>query len=377
VIASSGFDQLEHEALARGAAVFLKKPIDFARFLVVLEALLEGGAPAPEVLTQLGAQTLCARQRARAHRQELWTRLDPTSPKLQAQLDACVQRVGSYFAPVTALLTIVEEEQVHVLASSSSEIAAGTVMERGATFHADVVEGGSSLVLGNAAIHAGFADHPGARSGARFWASAPLAGNPGFPIGTLSLQDPQPRVFQAEDLLILEHVAFGMARSLEAVADASVVGPNAFGEPGVFTREALHVLLRAELGRTARSGGTVELALIGLDADAPALIRQAAKAAYGDAGGERFAVATVAPGVLALLRGAGDSAMVQQRIELALNELRRSGVVTRGVGIVTYRLAGSAALDETEIVHLAEEARVRALTLGSSTERILLAYQPA
>jgi hypothetical protein len=29
VIANSGFDQFEKEALARGAAAFLKKPIDF------------------------------------------------------------------------------------------------------------------------------------------------------------------------------------------------------------------------------------------------------------------------------------------------------------------------------------------------------------
>ena len=176
--------------------------------------------------------------------------------------------------------------------------------------------------------------------------------------------------------MILEHVALGVARRMEAMAGVGTVGPFVFDEPGVFTREALHVLLGAELGRSARHGGTVELALIELDGDCPALVQQCALAAYGSLGGERFAVATYGKGVLALLRGAGDAEVVKQRIEQAMADVPRCGAVMRGAGIVTYSLASSAAMGELEVEHLADEARVRAVSLGSGVEHVVLGSGP-
>ena len=376
VIATSGFDQFETEALKWGAAVFLKKPIDFSEFLVIVEHLIAGRLPQPEVLARHGEKTLAARRRASVRRQELWTRLDAKLPELRARLDALVLRMSNYFASATALVTLVIEGQILVLASSGDEIAAGTVIKPESTFFATVVEGGSSLVLGDAAAHTCFAAHPGAQSGYRFYAVAPLTGGDGVPIGTLSLQDRQPRAFHAEDLAILEHLALSVARCIEAMAGVATVGPFVFDEPGVFTREALHVLLSAELNRSARHGGTVALALLELDGDCPALVRQAASAAYGSLGGERFAVATYGRGVLAVLRGAGDATVVEQRIEEALADIRRCGVVVRGAGIVTYSLASSAAMGELEVEQLADEARVRAVSVGSGVEHVVLGSRP-
>ena len=120
----------------------------------------------------------------------------------------------------------------------------------------------------------------------------------------------------------------------------------------------------------------MELALIELDGDCPALVRQAALAAYGSHGGERFAVATYGRGVLALLRGAGDATVVEQRIEQAMADIVRCGAVMRGAGIVTYSLASSAAMGELEVEQLADEARVRAVSTGSGVEHVVLASQP-
>ena len=176
--------------------------------------------------------------------------------------------------------------------------------------------------------------------------------------------------------MILEHVALGVARRMEAMAGVGTAGPFVFDVPGVFTREALHVLLGAELGRSARHGGTVELALIELDGDCPALVQQCALAAYGSLGGERFAVATYGKGVLALLRGAGDAEVVKRRIEQAMADIPRCGAVMRGAGIVTYSLASSVAMGELEVEHLADEARVRAVSLGSGVEHVVLGSGP-
>ena len=176
--------------------------------------------------------------------------------------------------------------------------------------------------------------------------------------------------------MILEHVALSVARCIEAMAGVATAGPFLFDEPGVFTREALHVLSGAELGRSARHGGTVALALVELDGDSPALVRQAASAAYGHPGGERFAVATYGRGVLALLRGAGEATVVEQRIEEAMAAIRRCGAVTRGAGVVSYSLAGSAAMGELEVEQLADEARARAVSIGSGVERVVLASGP-
>jgi hypothetical protein len=176
--------------------------------------------------------------------------------------------------------------------------------------------------------------------------------------------------------MILEHVALSVARCIEVMAGVATAGPFLFDEPGVFTREALHVLLGAELGRSVRHGGTVALALVELDGDGPALVRQAASAAYGSLGGERFAVATYGRGVLALLRGAGDATVVEPRIEEAMAALRCGGVVLRGAGVVTYSLAGSAAMSALDVEQLADEARVRAVSVGSGVERVVLTSGP-
>jgi CheY-like chemotaxis protein len=375
VIASSGFSAFEKEALARGAAVFLSKPIDSSAFLVILDDLLNGKTPEPESLTRLGEHALAARQRASVHREELWTKFDLSVPEQRLRLEALVLRMSNYFAPATVLVTLVKEGDFLVLASSGDGISAGTLLRRDTSLCTDVVEGGSSMVLGDTTTHACFATHPDAQSGYRFYACAPLTGSDGVAIGTLSVQDRRPRAFHAEDLLILEHIALGVARRMEALAGFGTVGPFLFDEPGIFSREALYVLLGAELGRSARHGGTVELALIELDQERPELRQQCASADGGPLGGERFAVANYGKGVLALLRGAGDDKVVRRRIEQALGEIRRSGAGMRGAGIVTYALSGSAALGEREVAHLADEARVRAVSTGSGVEHVVLSGQ--
>lgn len=375
VIASSGFGTFEKEALARGAAVFLKKPIDSSELLVILDDLVNGRTPEPESLARLGEHALTARQRAKLRREELWTKFDLSVPEQRLRLEALVLRMSNYFTPATVLVTLVKEGDFLVLASSGDGISAGSVLGRETFLCTDVVEGGSSLVLGDTTTHACFATHPGAQAGYRFYACVPLTGSDGVAIGTFSLQDRQPRAFHAEDLLILEHMALGVARRMEALAGVGTVGPFIFDEPGIFSRKALHILLGAELGRSARHGGTVELALIELDQEYPALVQQCAFADGGPLGGERFAVANYGKGVLALLRGAGDDKVVEQRIEQALEEIRRSGVVIRGAGIVTYSLSGSAALGEHEVAHLADEARIRAVSTGSGVEHVVLSSQ--
>lgn len=372
VVANSGFDLLEKEALGRGASVFLRKPVELHELVAVLRNLIAGEPPPLEALARGVDLTQAARQRARVRRKELWEQLDRRDPELQARLDSLVLRLAGYFASATALITLAKDAQIFVLASSGGDIASGNIMSREASFHNDVVEGGSSLILGDAAAHACFATHPGAQSGVRFFACAPLTGNDGIPIGTLSLQDRQPRVFQAEDLLILEHMARGVARRIEARAGVGMVGPYPFDEPGVFSREALLVLLGAELRRTARRGGVVDLALVTLETDEPALVRRGALAAYGSLGGERLAVATFGAGVLALLRGAGDAQAVEQRIGQALADLLAAGVVVGGTGRVTYSLSNSAALGATEVAQLADEARMRSVTLGAGVEHVML-----
>lgn len=372
VIANSGFDLFEKEALARGAAVFLKKPVELSVLATVLQSLIAAKAPGHELLAHCSQNNLALRQQARLRREELWTRLDRTDPELQARLDALVLRLSDYFASTTALVTMVKDGDIFVLASSSADIAAGTIIKREASFHTDIVEGGSSLVLGDTTAHACFASLPDAQPDHRFFAAAPLTGNDHIPIGTLSIQDPQPHVFEAEDLLILEHVARGVARRIEARAGVGMVGPYAFDEPGVFTREALLVLLGAELRRTTRHGGTVDLVLIELATDAPDLLRKGAMAAYGSLGNERFAVAAWVAGAMAVLRGAGDAHVVEQRIQRAMADIQASGVVVRGAGRVTYSLADSVILGAGEVAQLADEARERAVSKGSGIEHVVL-----
>lgn len=69
--------------------------------------------------------------------------------------------MSNYFTPATVLVTLVKEGDFLVLASSVDGSAAGSVLKRESFLGTDVVEGGSSRVLGDTTTHACFATYPG------------------------------------------------------------------------------------------------------------------------------------------------------------------------------------------------------------------------
>src|SRR3569833_2929775 len=102
-VLSSGFDLTEEEALRRGAACFLRKPVERADLLAAIHQLLSGGAVAAESVRRQHARSTRARGRVLDGARDLVRRLDAHGA---ASLAALTERGRAKMATLAAYVGI-------------------------------------------------------------------------------------------------------------------------------------------------------------------------------------------------------------------------------------------------------------------------------
>jgi CheY-like chemotaxis protein len=363
VILSSGFDITEEEALRRGALMFVRKPVAPADLLDFIAFGLLGQRVDASTLARHRAWSTGARKRARDAAEALLERLDlaALTGRNLGQLDW----FRSYFGVDSAIFVLLRDQALVVIdrAGRDGFLLGADVSER-LPYCYEIIETGSSLVLADAAAHPSFAPAGEALRGIRFFAGAPLVAPGGIPIGVACLFDHDPRSFEAEDLMIVEHWSRRGSWLMKALASGQSITGHWAPAPGVVISSTLELVLDAELRLLGRQGGSLELAVFELNEPShisSVLSRQPTR--------ERLL-----GGLLGATRGAvfkrdrGPNAA--QTIDRIIEELGTS-VAPGGVGIASLSGAESGRLSAGELIRVAKFALDEA---GGGVNRIVLRH---
>jgi CheY-like chemotaxis protein len=324
VIACSGFDAYREAALARGAGVFLGKP-------VISEVLLHAisGAMAGKQLDQHFQRNREATAELRhagvAASAEIVARLeqrglDPLRPWMRS-LTIWLPR---WYGFGIAVLHLLRGEHLVIEATHGDEpwLVEGMASSRSSNYCDYVLHAGSTLVISDALRHPArhFSDHPEVRaSGFESYLGAPLTTSTGVVIGTLCIVDCEPHDFYSEDIHLVGRLAREVARVLEARAFDLPAEPP-IDSTGVWTLAMLRPILEATLERCARKGGGVELAAFEIDrADA---IESLVRHVYLVARGRGTALVQRAPTKFALVVGRCDPAAAKNALQAAIKAAR-------------------------------------------------------
>lgn len=376
VIVNSGSDECEAPALKLGAVTFLKKPFEARILIAAIEMVLGGAALTADLLDRHAESLVKARQETIAARETLLAAVDFSNPDFHERLEALVVWITSFYGYGMASVDVLKAGKVHVVCAHGGQFPkTGTVVAKDLSFSTDVIAAGSSLLLGDTTLQTSFAEHPAARQGYRFYAGVPLRTSKGV-IGALSLGDHEPHIFQGDDMTILQHIAFGIARHTEALATGNAV-PVFFDPPGLFRRDTLQLLLSIALRRATRDGGAIELAMIQLANDDSRTARTCVDTINQSIEHSGLVISSYAPGVVALLKYGKDSQHVAAGVDAAITACNVSASPLRGVGVVRYEIAGGALVSASELERIADETRARVVSEGSGRiERVILHTEP-
>ncbi len=346
-IVCSGFDITEREALERGAQVFLPKPADLDTLLEAIDSLMKK--------TAVPARTL-ARQRARAQDQR--ARVRDTARLELNDLDEreTVDRGRPWLDWLRTYLDCAGAG-VMLLRDGGLQptVAVGTFPTDGPAGRfltgnvGAVVETRTSLVIGDARRHPSFSQTLSPGAGIAFFAGVPLLVPPDMAVGALCVCDPEARRFEAESLVLLEHL--GRRGPSQLVArHARPSWPAPTHEAPLLVRATVMILLSSELKVARRTHRTVELALLRLS---PGVSPHAAALRLWEVGaGPRTAIGALGPDQVVLYK-MGDGRQVMPQVATCLERLRAEGML-RAAGVVSAD--GEAGLTEEAMVGLAENA---------------------
>jgi CheY-like chemotaxis protein len=365
VIAMSGFDEFEKEALARGARAFLLKPLGANDLFGTVDAVLSGLRVDAAALSAHTGRIASKRKRNAELRKALLARVDLNEPTLQNTLRALVQWCTGYFDVGMAFVNVLRDGKIHLQAcAGAGEFAEGNEIDRELSFCTLVIDAALPMVLGDASASTVFSKHPAVVAGFRFYAGVPLRTPDDVVFGTLCLVDREPHSFFSEDLSVMEALADGVSRRVQTLAGEQVHEPLAFVTPGVFARDMLHILVDANLRRVARNRGTIELAHIDLGAADVATYRACADAVYDALARHWVGVAEYGHGVLAVIVGAATSGAARERMNAALGAARKTSRRVRGIGVVGYQADTARLIDARTLEAIADEARMAAVASG-------------
>jgi CheY-like chemotaxis protein len=360
VIVCSGFDVTADEALRLGAARFLAKPAEPATLLAAVAQALRGEAADESALARERQLLHATRARSAAAAARLLAGVDLRSPALARQLDRFAQRVSDYFGFAWAGLKFAEGDQILVAGTShDSPVASGTLISGDTLYSTGVLGSGASLVLPDTT-----AFNPSlVKMGVRLLVAVPLLSD-GVPIGALCLGDREPHPFDAEDLIILEHMGRNAALGLEHVARNGEPPTQHFGfaPPNLFDP-----MLAAELSILHREGGGADLLLVETDG---AALQPDLGFEIVARGGARSEICRRGNGTVAVFKRDPDAQAATHVIAEALavvssvTGIQATGWVSvenRGLPLVPQQLLlqmASLALDESRANHTAEPERV-------------------
>lgn len=374
VVAMSGFDAFEREALARGAEAFLRKPFTNDDVLAVVEAVLGGTKLDASTLTTHAERAAERRRHTARLREGLLARVDLDAPEVRDRLRSVVEWCAGYFDVNAALVNIEREDQIHFQAASGGEpdFPEGGSIDASRTFCTLVVDAASPMIVGDGDVQSVFAWHPMVLAGYNFYAGVPLRSATGVVIGTLCILDHEPRAFHSEDLGILEVLADGIGRRLSRLAGLTTHGPMCFVVPDVFTRDVFHTLVSAEVRRIGRTGGSMEIAHVDVGTDDTSTYRRCARLVYDDVGRKRLGIAAYSDGVIGVVVGADSRTAARDRVDRAI-QLLSQATSLQGAGVVSVQPDSALSLETRGFEAVADEARARSVSRGRGlVERVVL-----
>jgi CheY-like chemotaxis protein len=331
IIACSGVWELESEALRRGAVLFLAKPF-VAADLVGIVAEVLAGRTAATTSGEAQRRSRWLRERIVESAASMLGSTAQPAGELARRADWTVDWISAYLGFGCAAVLFVADGDLRVLSSSDpSVIGRGVPVTGRLRLARDVVESGSTVVLGD--VSAYFSPGDGKNDSLRFFAGVPLYAPNRQACGALCLFDRRPQHLEAEDLSILEHITQVGSTSIAALA-AGHSSPHFLQAPMTMFRDSFESTLGCELRRASRHKLAVEVAIVKLGQPLPwAAMRETVGSAIN---AERAAVATLAPDQLGIYVCRRDAAHGARELAKLVDGLRGlTGV--RGVGAISIQ----------------------------------------
>jgi CheY-like chemotaxis protein len=308
IVAMSGFPDLEVDAQRRGASSFHLKPILAEDLLALVSAALAAVPVSPRL-----------RERAIERRAEVGRGADAAlalaianHPDLLDRVRLATTIVSRYFGGVLAVALFLREGKLRVLACSDPSFPEGMDLTEGLHVLADVVESGTTLVVSDLRMIPALR----ARSGTltfRLLVSVPLRTLNGAAVGSLSIMDREPRLFDTTDLNIVEEATRWATRLL--AGDRERV---AFTERSFFKKRAWAKWLLEEFAHV-QAGRSLGVAMI--DLPVRRIAREQVVALWQEMP-TRAVIAELGERTLAAYKIAADAQEAERALETLLGRLR-------------------------------------------------------
>jgi CheY-like chemotaxis protein len=346
-IVCSGFDITEEEAVRRGAQLFLPKPADLETLLGAIRSLLGRTALSADSLSR--QRTLAQEERSRirltAHNELDDLEEEETARRARPWLDWLRAYLGCAGAGVL-LLRSGGLQPIVGSGTFSGDGPARSFLENNVSA---VVETLTSLVVGDARRHPSFRQTLAPGADVAFFAGVPLLIPVDVAVGAICVCDPEPRRFEAESLVQLEHLGRRGASQL-VVRQRHPSWPESSHQAPLLTRASFLTLLCSELKLAWRTHHTVELAMVRVPSGVS--LQACALELWRAGAGPRTALGAFPPDQLAFFK-AGGGRDVARQVASGLQSVRDRGLL-EAAGVVSA--AGAAGLNDVSLVQLAENA---------------------
>jgi CheY-like chemotaxis protein len=366
-IVCSSFDITEDEALRRGARLFLSKPTDLETLARAVDSLLCQTLPWPESLAHQRQRAADERSRRRAASQSELRDLD--APETARRAQPWLDWLRVYLQCSGAGVLLLREGGLQPLVASGGFPSNGPATAFLRSNVATVVETRTSLVIGDARGHPSFRQTLAPGADIAFFAGVPLLTPVEVAVGALCVSDGGPRRFDAESLVLLEHL--GRRGVSRLVAHRAPPGDGqATPEAPLLARTSFQVLLANELRIAQRTHKTLELAMLRLP---PGVAPHACAAQlWREGAGPRTAIGAFAPEQITLFK-CGAAREVSRLMSVCLDSLRGKGLL-HAAGVVS--VAGTTGLCDAPLVRLADNALRSATADGTSWKLRRIVVRP-
>lgn len=248
IIACSGMPEIEGPALARGADLFLPKPLVPDTLTQAMAALLGAHAPSRELLEENANRSRALRAEHVEAAREVMAKLEPQRAMVERQADRDARWLPAFLGWGSVILALIEGERLTVTASSDPRRwPKGSEIERDLPLCRHVLETGSTFLVPDVGA---LMPQAAAVVGPRFVACFPFRYGD-TPIGVACLVDDRPCSLDPADFALIEELCAHFSEWL-----SNDERPRSRGAE-LMHRHSLEMVVRNEFDRAARNGLTV------------------------------------------------------------------------------------------------------------------------
>jgi CheY-like chemotaxis protein len=346
VVVCSAFDVTEQEAMARGAGLFLRKPASAETLVHSIEAIRRGAPVDDEAMDLERAHVAHERLASQRGSAERLREVDRRGVARAAK--PWLEWLRGYFDASSAGLFLLEDGAV------IPAVVVGPHMPKGPEHRllhvtlAAGVETGTSLVVADMATHPTFRHAGGPRSHIASFAGVPLATADGVRVGALCIADARAGRFDAESLVVLEHLG---RRGVMGLIESDVKpASNGTALAPLLPRRTFEFLLTTELRIARRHAEAIEVAIGDLG---PGVSSGTLAARVWRVGAHpRLAIGAMGLGRVGLF-ARGTARDAREHIAGCLKDARAQSLV-EAAGVAA--IGASAPLSSAALVELAESA---------------------